>query len=501
MLLCYTDIRKSKRGIFVKKILLYIYFSCFISTYLLGNTLIEEIATITHISDGDTIDVQIHGESDTKSIRFIGIQTTEVNHGGAPNDCYADEATQRLTSITGGEGATVILRSKNLNAVDRFGRLRRHIFVIKNGQEVNVGKKLLEEGLALPLTMDDETIYDAQYAKIAQIAKSESLGLWSSIGLTAANHCAVSADSANSSFDIMVKFDAEGDDNQNVNGEWVKIKNTSGRRVDISHWWLRDSALYFFRFPNATILDRGEEITVYVGKGQNSSNTFYWGKNYPIFDNSWDGVYLHDYLDYDTEDYSNLRDLPRGNIKAAFLYPCVYNCTDDLKTKIFIVANADAPGNDQQNVNGEWVSIANISDGNINLKNYLLHYVKHGSRSYYFEDDTILYPNEVLYLYMGRGTDTRLEKYVGRSTPILANSGGEAWLTTMDSILVGSFSWPSIDTDGDGLLNDVDKDDDNDGTSDIDEIRAGTNPLDKNDKPMIEKNIAFLVPIIMSLLD
>ena len=41
-----------------------------------------------------------------------------------------------------------------------------------------------------------------------------------------------------------------------------------------------------------------------------------------------------------------------------------------------------------------------------------------------------------------------------------------------------------IDTDGDGIANDVDLDDDNDGVFDIDEIAIGTDPLDALSKPL-----------------
>jgi hypothetical protein len=51
-----------------------------------------------------------------------------------------------------------------------------------------------------------------------------------------------------------------------------------------------------------------------------------------------------------------------------------------------------------------------------------------------------------------------------------------------DGILDGDDEFP-FDTDNDGLRNDVDPDDDNDGYSDAEEIAAGTNPLDPLDHP------------------
>ena len=42
----------------------------------------------------------------------------------------------------------------------------------------------------------------------------------------------------------------------------------------------------------------------------------------------------------------------------------------------------------------------------------------------------------------------------------------------------------SCDYDGDGILDEDDLDDDNDGYSDIDEIKAGSNPKDANSKPL-----------------
>jgi endonuclease YncB( thermonuclease family) len=268
---------------------------------------------IDRIVDGDTIDVRFPGETQKKRIRILGIQAMEMHSGAnTRNDCWADEAKERLKQLTGGEGAIVTLRSQD-EKIEIRDRLARHVFVEVNGEEINVSEKLLEEGLVFPFLHYSETTHNKAYMKAAERAKEKHLGLWNKN-----NHCSTKADSFDVHFDLEVQVDAVGYDKKNLNGEWVKIKNISGRDVDISGWWLRDSALHFFRFPANTNLVNNEDIIVYGGKGEASDNIYYWGNKKPIFDNHAEGVYLHDYLD----DSVNLLDevSPKGNIKASYLY-------------------------------------------------------------------------------------------------------------------------------------------------------------------------------------
>jgi len=406
------------------------------TSLILADTLTEETAIITEIIDGDTIDVRIEGEADTSRIRIVGIQTMEINLFGTSNDCFADEATQRVEVLTGGVGATVILRSKYPTQRDRFNRLLRHVFTSSGGQEIDLSKKLLEEGLALPLESYNENTYESAYLSIAQNAKKQEINIWSP-----SNHCSTVADSENVNLKILVHYDANGDDNNNLNDEWVKIRNNSGRSVDISHWWLRDSALNFFRFPASTIIADNGELIIHGGTGTTTNNVFYWGNNEPIFANSGDSAYLHDYLDYSEEDTETTYS-PKGNIKSSFLYPCLGTCADNLKDKISIVAHYDAKGDDAQNINDEWIRITNISNIDINLQNYLLHYDLLGSKEYVFHALDILHPNEAMFIHVGVGTDSRLVKYIGRDTPILSNSSGKVWITTYDDIQIDEFAWP-----------------------------------------------------------
>ncbi len=402
-----------------------------------AEALIEEIAVITHIIDGDTFDVRFLGDTNDTRIRFIGINTMEIHHGvpGTPNDCYANEAKDRLIELTG-EGSTVILKSLNPSLKVLSGRSARHVFTLINGQEVNVQEVLLAEGLAIPFSIPEESSYNDLYALASKNAKDQGLGLWAST-----NHCLSPADSTNTNLEILVHSDANGEDDTNLNGEWVKIKNTSGRTVDISDWWLRDSALNFFRLPSPTVLLDNAEITIYGGQGTNTSDTLYWGNTSSIFDNYGDGAYLMDYLDDSV--FPDDLIFPRGNIKASFNYPCLGDCTDILQGKVKIVAHYDAEGDDSLNLNDEWIRITNISPQIIDLKNYLLHSNPIGSDSYFFYQTTPLDVGESLYLYTGQGTDTPLKKYWGKTLGVLANDTDKISLDTLDGRIIDTFSWPA----------------------------------------------------------
>jgi len=409
----------------------------------IASDLIEETGVITSISDGDTFTVHIDGSSEETRVRFIGIQAMEIHPFAlnTPDDCYAQEARERLIELTGGVGATVILRAKDKN-VEIKDRLARHIFSTLNGKEINISEVLIKEGYALAFPHESEDTYNELYMKAAQNAKKQHLGIWSS-------QCETPADSDDVNFDVIVNHDAEGDDEYNLNGEWVKITNNSGRSVNLSKWFLRDSALNFFTFPNNTIVDDGETITVYGGSGINSSNALYWGNTQSLFDNYGDAVYLVDYMDDSGDPDDDI--YPKGNIKGSFLFPCVGGCSDNLEGKISIIAHYDAQGDDNNNLNGEWITVTNTSSSSIDLKNYLIHSEPEGSDNYYFDKNTPLKSGEKLYLYIGSGTDTALVKYWGKTTSILANAKDRVWLDTLDGILIAEYSWPSSNTNKDPL--------------------------------------------------
>ena len=97
----------------------------------------------------------------------------------------------------------------------------------------------------------------------------------------------------------LIHYDAEGDDNENKNGEWVVLR-VNAEEVDFTGWTLADElgdrgvASHIFRFPEGFVLRAGERVTVYTGRGENSATKLYWDARTQIWDNGEDTAVLKD---------------------------------------------------------------------------------------------------------------------------------------------------------------------------------------------------------------
>lgn len=95
-----------------------------------------ERGTVTHVRDGDTIEV------DGQAVRFIGIDTPESGQ------CGYDRATSFMTALVNGKTVTLIPDAKESDT-DKYGRLLRFVFVRGgDGKPVDVGAVMLLFGLA-----------------------------------------------------------------------------------------------------------------------------------------------------------------------------------------------------------------------------------------------------------------------------------------------------------------------------------------------------------------
>ena len=120
-----------------------------------------EQAQVVNVIDGDTIDVQLNGQ--TVRIRYIGVNTPERDEV-----CYGD-ATRANADLVSGKTVTLI---KDQSETDRFGRLLRYIYV----GNVFVNEQLVEQGYAEVVSYPPDTAQYDYFRRLEDAARSANRG-------------------------------------------------------------------------------------------------------------------------------------------------------------------------------------------------------------------------------------------------------------------------------------------------------------------------------------
>jgi hypothetical protein len=290
-------------------------------------------------------------------------------------------------------------------------RLRRMVEVKIGGHWRDVGAPILRAGHALWLQNPVENAWNDEYSKISQEAMARGAGLWSKVACGAGPE-------AGAQLDARIKWDADGSDGNNINGEWVEIKNLDpARPVAIGGWRVRVSDLRHFVFAAGTEIPAGGKIRVHMGHGQNDGTNFYWGFNHAVFGPQGDGAYLMD---------------PAGDPRAWMIYPCRYACSDPLEG-VFRM-NAQYQGRD------EYVTLRNTGAAAADLNGYILWLPFH---QYEFGPGSLVQPGETMRVDVGGNPadDTRLQRFYGFDSYMLSDGGGRVQLRSYHDIVVGCTAW------------------------------------------------------------
>jgi micrococcal nuclease len=137
----------------------------------------SERATVTHVVDGDTIDVRLPG-GDDDTVRYIGIDTPETVKPGTPVQCGGPRAHDINEQLVGGR--TVILRFDEERR-DVYGRLLAYVYVPEEGpggRALFVNAELARRGLARTLTIPPNDSFAPLFARLAARAGAAGRGLW-----------------------------------------------------------------------------------------------------------------------------------------------------------------------------------------------------------------------------------------------------------------------------------------------------------------------------------
>lgn len=133
-------------------------------------------ATVTHVVDGDTIDVEIGGR--TERVRLIGIDTPETKKPNAPIECYGPEASAFTASLL--PIGTEVLIERDVVGRDDYGRLLGYVHLLDGdgAPTTFVNVAIVEQGFARPLTIEPNSTFAREFADAAHRAERSDLGLW-----------------------------------------------------------------------------------------------------------------------------------------------------------------------------------------------------------------------------------------------------------------------------------------------------------------------------------
>ena len=215
-----------------------------------------EPATVVSIIDGDTIEV-VRGDGSRETVRLIGIDAPERG------ECWAVEATTALESLI--PVTSEIGMTSDQSDRDRYDRLLRYLWV----GSMFVNEELVRQGAARSRRYPPDTAMSARLEGAQDVARAAGAGLWASTACGEAAFAELRI--------VELRYDAEGDDDQNLNDEWVRIRNESADPVDLSDWRIRDeSATNRYSFPRGFALEPGETVTIHSGCGDDSDTALYW---------------------------------------------------------------------------------------------------------------------------------------------------------------------------------------------------------------------------------
>jgi hypothetical protein len=88
------------------------------------------------------------------------------------------------------------------------------------------------------------------------------------------------------------QFDAPGNDNQNLNEEYVCFENQGGSPAAMTGWNVKDEYGHTYTFPEFT-LPAGAHALLRSGSGIDSLTDLYWGRSVAVWNNGGDTVFLY----------------------------------------------------------------------------------------------------------------------------------------------------------------------------------------------------------------
>jgi endonuclease YncB( thermonuclease family) len=396
-------------------------------------------AKATFIADGDTIKAKLVGDPTHTEhlIRFTGINAMELHRyskyaSRRRGECHGLEATALVEHyIKRSHWRIRLAAQKESSQSGARHRLRRSVWVKVGGTWRDLSRLEMEQGLALWLPNDVEWAHNREYHELAEQAALAHRGLFDP------TTCGVGPDQ-DLPLSVSVNWDADGNDNHNLNGEYAELRNGGPRPLSLAGWWFRDSWLNYdaqhqpgYGFPAGATIPAYGSIRLHIGCGSNTLSDYHWCQHSDAFENVTrtrtqlgDGGYLFD---------------PQGDLRAEQMYPCLVACSDPLAGAIRIDVQPRTP---------ELITLTNVSTAAVDLGDHVLKERLLSARDsfifgYAFRFGSILQPGQTMRIIPGgsRVLDDGLTRQLGRGNYVLADGGGQLTLRTATDMVTSCASW------------------------------------------------------------
>jgi len=249
--------------IFVVGFIIISYFS--LTGYFIKTQKIERIfATVSNVIDGDTLELTT-GEI----VRLLGTNAPEKG------EYYYDESKSKLNQLVRGKNVSL---EKDVVDRDRYGRLLRYVFA----DDVFVNLELIKQGYSSVYIISPNVKYSKEFLEAENEAKNKEIGIWKT---SLYKGCITIVD---------FHYDAKGNDNENLNDEYVILKNNCNFSVDITGWEIKDESTNIYKFKKFS-LKPGGDVTLHSGLGSDSSKDLYWNSKNAIWNNDGDTLFLRNF--------------------------------------------------------------------------------------------------------------------------------------------------------------------------------------------------------------
>ena len=228
--------------------------------------------TLSYVFDGDTVKL-----SNGKKVRLIGINAPESG------EVCSSEATNKLKELVLGKKITL---EKDIEDRDQYGRSLRYLYA--DGIFVNL--EMVRSGVAHSYRYGLNTKYSAKFDQAENEAKQNEGCLWKTSQKKYIKDQCI--------YITNFHFNAAGNDNYNLNDEYVVLRNKCPYSIRMTGWTAKDETTApVYTFPQFTFQER-TTLTLYTGSGTDTDSALYWGRipgNYAaIWNNNGDTLFLRD---------------------------------------------------------------------------------------------------------------------------------------------------------------------------------------------------------------